>query len=326
MPRNRIWCGLFLILGPGTAWAQGASPAVLAESLFADGKRLMQAGDLAQACPKLAESFRIDPASGTLLALALCHERQGKTATAWGEYKQAQALAHKGQRAERERAARERAEELERTLSRITILVPSGAPSALEIRLEGVVLTRASWGVPLPVDPGESWLSASAPGFQEARIQVRVQPGSSSQEVHVPQLLPVPPLAVSSAPSVSAVPSALPLVPSSSAEPVPSPGPVAPGRSSWGVGLGTAGGIAVLGSVLLGAYAWSRSSYARDLCPDNPCSDARALDANQSADRAAVGANVAFGVGLVALGSAAVFWWLDREKTATAFRSGAFRF
>src|ERR1700678_3583891 len=83
------------VLASGTAWGQSASGAAAAEALFDEGKALMAAGNYASACPKFAESNRLDEGIGTSLWLADCFEKNGQTASAWAEFRAAAALAVK---------------------------------------------------------------------------------------------------------------------------------------------------------------------------------------------------------------------------------------
>ena len=57
-----------------------AGDQTLAETIFQQGKALMASGDYARASPKHDESFRQDPATGTMLALAICQQQQGQLA------------------------------------------------------------------------------------------------------------------------------------------------------------------------------------------------------------------------------------------------------
>src|SRR5689334_19349942 len=81
---------------------------VAAESVFQDGKRLMAAGKYAEACPKFETSQRLDPGVGTLLNLADCYEKVGRTATAWATFLEAASGSKAAGNAAREKAARDR--------------------------------------------------------------------------------------------------------------------------------------------------------------------------------------------------------------------------
>src|ERR1700735_2048415 len=77
------------ILGSaGHARAQGSTAKVAAETLFEEGRRLMTDGKAAEACPKFAESQKLDPSPATLLNLASCYEKTNRPATAWATYKE----------------------------------------------------------------------------------------------------------------------------------------------------------------------------------------------------------------------------------------------
>ena len=62
-------------------------PEQRAMELFDEGRNMMtQTGKLEEACSKLADSYELAKRGDTLLNLAECHRRQGKTATAWREF------------------------------------------------------------------------------------------------------------------------------------------------------------------------------------------------------------------------------------------------
>src|SRR5262249_32266694 len=108
-----------------------------AERLFNEARALMQRGAFDEACPTLAESQRIEPRLGTLRNLAACHERQGKSASAWVEYQKALTAARAEGHAERARLAEERIRILEPRVPWLAVSAPPDAPEGLEITLDG---------------------------------------------------------------------------------------------------------------------------------------------------------------------------------------------
>ena len=74
-----------------TAFAGGNEAA--AEALFDEAKKLANDGKFAEACPKFAESNRLDRGAGTLIHLADCYEKNKQTASAWATFKEAASAA-----------------------------------------------------------------------------------------------------------------------------------------------------------------------------------------------------------------------------------------
>ena len=106
MPAVTITLGagaICICLLPFDTVAHAQTGEAVAESLFRDGKQLFQSDDFEHACPKLAQSYQIDPAGGTALLLAICYEKQGRLASAWARYNDALVLAKRDAREDRAR-------------------------------------------------------------------------------------------------------------------------------------------------------------------------------------------------------------------------------
>lgn len=161
----------------------------IAQTLFDDGRVLMDKGLYAEACPKFAESQRLDPGGGTLLNLAVCHELEGKTATAWSEFRDALAQAVRDGRKDREVLANEHIASLAPKLVRLTVVVPDGvAVREPEITLDRSRLPRPAWGTAIPVDPGEHKVTVSGSGLPRWESEIAATGAGQSYRIEVPAL------------------------------------------------------------------------------------------------------------------------------------------
>ncbi len=161
---------------PGGGGGSATDNRALAETLFFTARGLMEAGRYPEACAKLSESYRLDPAAGTLINLAVCHEKEGKIASAWGEFRQSIAEARKANRPEREKLATERVAAIEPELPFLTITVPDDVKNipGLVISRNGVPLNAAAWSTELPVDPGEVEIEEEAPTYKPKTLKLTI--------------------------------------------------------------------------------------------------------------------------------------------------------
>lgn len=203
------------------AWAPASARAdekdTVAEALFRAAQQLLTEGKVHEACEKFAASQRVQHAVGTTLNLAACHEKEGRTATAWSEYADANAEALRGGDSARAAFAQRHHDQLEPLLARVTFQV-EGAVDGESLALDGLSLPREAWSTPLPVDPGEHALHATAPGRRpyDGKVVVAATRGApaSVQSVSVPALAegdgtstPTPPPSSSSAVPQVTIPS-----------------------------------------------------------------------------------------------------------------------
>lgn len=176
----------------GVVWSEsaGADDGALAEALFREAQSLMAQSNYGEACPKFEESQRLDPSTGTLLNLAVCHERVGKLATAWNEFNAAVVAARRDERPDRVTFAEEHIADLEPRLSRLIIDLPKASDTVgIEIRLDSTLLGRPALGLAFPVDAGPHTLNVHAPGKLPWSKQLTIAPGPSQQSVSIPRLL-----------------------------------------------------------------------------------------------------------------------------------------
>ncbi len=259
-----------LLLAPAVL-AQSETKAAVAEGLYRQARDLMAAGHYDEACPKFAESQRLDPATGTLLNLAACHEKQGKLATAWIEYSDALFAARRDGREDRVEYARGRAAELEPKLSRLTLQLDAGADHpGLEIELDGAALGRAVIGAPMPIDPGKHTLRASAPGRKPWTQAIEIAPLADQKVLSIPALEAAPPEPVA---PVAATPAAV-LTPGAPPSDELGPRPVP-------TSVYLAGGITValgVGAGVTGVTYLKKKAAYDDERPKGPSKDLDSLD------------------------------------------------
>jgi hypothetical protein len=248
---------------PRVSSAQSETKSAVADALYRQARDLMAAGKLDEACPKFAESQRLDPATGTLLNLAACHERQGKLASAWLEYSDAVVAARLDRRQDRVDFATERAAALEPKLSRLTLtLAPDADPTSLTLELDGASFGLAAIGAPTPVDPGKHTVRASAPGKQPWQKDITIGAEADLQTLAIPKLEDAPIAPVAAAPlTAAAAPTAPPPQPRDELGHRPVPQSV---YISGGVTLALAVGAGVTSVVYLNkrdSYQDARQSY-----------------------------------------------------------------
>ncbi|HZF54798.1 MAG TPA: hypothetical protein VE093_39385 [Polyangiaceae bacterium] len=150
----------------------------------------MSEGKYGAACAKFDESLRIQRGIGALYNAAGCYEKLGHTAKAWRGFRDAASAAAASGDAERAAAAQERADALEPTLMKLSIIVSAGARAitGLELNRDGSPVPREEWGVAVPVDPGNYRVSATAPGRREWNSVVIVREPGQVVAVTVPEL------------------------------------------------------------------------------------------------------------------------------------------
>jgi hypothetical protein len=330
---------LALTFGQGRAYANDVANA---EAAFEDGRRLLAAGQLPWACAKFEESQRLDPATGTLLNLAACHQSLGRLATAWSEFRAAEAAAARDKRADRVAFAHQHALALEPRLAHLQLTLPAEMRlPGLKLLLDGIELTALPT-LDVPLDPGPHQIQALAPGYEPfahtvqannegERFSVTVTFPAKGPKGDVAIATPLPSSGATVAPPALRDPVAPPRqasspapqgsgllasVPTSISEPAQPPSdderPRSLGRAHPELTLAVAGAGAALvaAGAFFGVRAFQQWSDRNAGCNGDPndC-QSRRQSAHDAALTSARLADVMVPLGLVGLGAGAYLWW-----------------
>jgi hypothetical protein len=296
---------LFLV---GLSFGTGARADIAsAEALFREGRDLLSAGKVAEACLKFQESQRQDPSPGTLLNLAACHAKQGKAASAWAEYLAAKRAAQTANRTDLADEAQRQADQIAPQRSFLTLVIEKPA-QGLKLSRNGEPLDAGSFGSKLPTDPGRYSIVASAPGRLDWHGEITVEGGGDDKQLQVPELKEAPP----ETRGATATNTRAPAAPAGKPSKVP--------YIVGGVGLG----VTAVGLVF-GGLAQSKYQSATDACPTHKGCSASALDDRDTAQLFANVSNVTVGVGLATVATGVVLL-LTRGSASERPRAASFGF
>lgn len=317
MKRTRMTVTFTRVMTLALALTWGATPAratptatdmATAEALFDQGKELMRAGNFAEACPKFAESQRLDPGVGTLLGLGDCYERTGRLASAWATFREASALARKAGDSKRDALAQQRYTRLEPTLPKLVVSVKATPGADVTVTDGERELTRAMWGSPIPVDPGEHTIVASALGHEAWTARVQVDKSET-------KTVEVPPLVASAAGTPAKTPSASPSRAPAHEQPRRVEGERSSGFSPLTLG---AFGVGLVGLGVGAGFGLAASKQASDLdAVCKPTCPPERNDELRSANTKAWVSNVGFAVGILGVGLGTYSFFHDRSAKSS---------
>jgi hypothetical protein len=254
MKSVRLLHGVILSCVIGTwglpTWAASPSDVMVAQRAFDDARDLFRAERFEEACAKFSLSQQLDPKLGTLLNLALCHEKVGHYALATSEFHDARALALDEGKQDRVEVADKHMEALAVHLSALVIHVAEAQRQTVELKLDGSAVNRSALDSEIPIDAGRHQVQAVVRGRAPFAEWVTCKAKEVCQ-VTVPELSPEP---------VQPTP---PSIVQETAHPGRTVGFVLMGLGvvSVGVGVGT------------GATALSLRSKAEGLCAQNRCDE-----------------------------------------------------
>jgi hypothetical protein len=236
---------LAILLALGVPAHADVSPADAkrATELFEEGTKLSDGGKHGESCLKFEESFVLDPQLGAILNVAVCREKAGKLVEAYRLFERAVLEAARTGKEGREKFAFERLTAVATKVVRFKISGVDASLAGLTIKIDGRVLAPTDYAVQQVAMPSTIVIEAAAAGRAPARVE---HAGRAGENV----VIALPPFVL--------VPK-----PNETVDVVAMPTEIKPNRTPAYV-VGGAGGVLLVGSVLVGLHAKSRYDDAFD--------------------------------------------------------------
>jgi len=175
----RTGISILVALGMATAAARADAPQTdeqkRADALFAEGRKLIEAGKNEEACAKFGDAIKLDPdAAGSMLNLGLCNQNLGKLKTALYWFRKAQVRAHETNLPEYEKAAGDRTKQLADMVATVKLAFAGNPPADAKIKIDGELVKPDDY-VRAEVDPGHHVLDAGASGYKTSHQEFDIE-------------------------------------------------------------------------------------------------------------------------------------------------------
>lgn len=286
-----------------------------AADLFKQGRTLMEQGKTEEACAAFFASKELVMKAVTMINLAQCDEKLGKTASALGAFTKGLSLAREEKNQERVEIATDGIARLEPKVIRVSFTVPT-ENGDVTLQLDGEDLPLSVAKSPTPIDPGQHSVVAKAPGRVDWSGGFTVAPTDKVLTIPVPVLEAVQTVKPDETPPDKPPPNRVRKKKPASYV------------SGWAV-LGFAGGgLSLLTGIITGAASLGMSEKLKEECTNQTC------DADHEGDLSTALAlantsNVLLPLGAVGIALGGVAFAIDKpseddtaEEPAVSLRIG----
>jgi hypothetical protein len=315
--RATFVCGVVLACTALASPARGEPTAAeksAARDLAIEGIKLADAGNCAEAIPKLERAERLHHAPTILGRLGECQVSVGKLVAGTESLQSVVREQLKPGAPPAFHAAQKRAEKVLEAalprLSKLKISVKRRAGVEPSVTLDGAPVSTLTLDVPVAADPGSHIIEATASGFQKASTTVEIKEAGSVEATLelVPEIAPKEPV-------VAATASAPP-------PPASAPPPAPPRKEGSRIPtatyvLGGTGLVALAAGAVFGGLALGKKSSLDDACANKECPPDKDSDIDRMKTLGTL-STLGVGLGVVLISAGTVVYLVSPPSKETA--------